>query len=278
MISAGAAAAGLALYANEPGRHDLEVTHRTIFLRNLPASFDGYRVVQFSDIHLEEYTEDFFLRKVVAQTNALNLVLVTGDFISRGPMPLAVSLEAAARCAELLANLTCPTRYGVFGNHDAIVGPRIIRDHLEANGLPLLTDQSVRLERNGEYIILVGLNDLWFKPNLFRAVPPSPDAPVILMVHEPDFAREIAAHPRGKYVDLILAGHTHGGQVRIPGLRPLALPPQGKLYPEGHFVVGTSQLYVNRGIGTVGVPFRLNCRPEITEFTLRPQPGKQAAT
>jgi predicted MPP superfamily phosphohydrolase len=90
------------------------------------------------------------------------------------------------------------------------------------------------------------------------------------MVHEPDYAVYIADHRRAPLIDLVLSGHTHGGQVRIPGLRPLALPPFGKLFPEGHFLIENFQLYVNRGIGTVGVPFRLNCPPEITLATLRP--------
>jgi predicted MPP superfamily phosphohydrolase len=279
MTAAAAAGAGVLLYANGLARHALEITHRTIQIRNLPPAFDGFRLAQFSDIHLEEFTEDYFLREVVAQVNALkaDLVVVTGDFVSHGPMPVSLSYQAAARAAEILAGLTCPRRYAIFGNHDAAVGPRMIRDHLEANGLPMLVDEFMRIERGGDYFYLVGLNDMWFQPRLSRAIPPNPDAPVILLVHEPDFSVEIARNPLGKVVDLILSGHTHGGQVRLPGLPPLALPPNGKLYPEGHYVVGTSQLYVNRGIGTVGLPFRLNCRPEITEITLRPMAAGKAS-
>jgi predicted MPP superfamily phosphohydrolase len=89
------------------------------------------------------------------------------------------------------------------------------------------------------------------------------------MAHEPDYADAVLQHPRGKLVDVILAGHTHGGQVRLPWLGALVLPPMGKNYAEGYFQIGHMQLYVNRGIGTVGVPFRLNCPPEITLFTLQ---------
>ena len=93
------------------------------------------------------------------------------------------------------------------------------------------------------------------------------------MAHEPDFADHVAMHPKGRFVDLILAGHSHGGQIRIPGLPPLALPTYARIYPEGHYLVGNSQLYVNRGIGTVGLPLRLNCPPEITVATLQPIPS-----
>jgi len=272
LIASAAAVAGVALYSNEISRHEIEITRPIFSIKNLPPAFDGFRIAQISDIHLEEYTEDYFLRHVIHHVNALapDMVLVTGDFISRGPLSDAVSFTAASRCAELLATLHCPTRYGILGNHDAVVGSRIIRNHMESNGLPILVNQNVRIERGGQHIFLAGLDDIEFgKPNLNLAVPASPDAPVLLMVHEPDYADTVATHPRGKRVDFILSGHTHGGQIRIPGLRPLALPPNGKLYPHGHYLVGSSQLYVNRGIGTVGVPFRLNCAPEITLATLR---------
>jgi predicted MPP superfamily phosphohydrolase len=89
------------------------------------------------------------------------------------------------------------------------------------------------------------------------------------MAHEPDYADVIVQHPRGSLVDLVLAGHTHGGQVRLPGLGALILPPMGQKYVHGHFQFNKMQLYVNRGLGTVGLPFRLNCPPEITVITLQ---------
>ena len=267
-----ATTAPLALYSNEVGRHELETTHRDFPIPNLPPAFNGFRIVQISDLHLEEYTEDFFLRHVIHQVNALHadLVLVTGDFISRGPLGYDVSLAAAGRCAAILGTLTCPERYGVLGNHDAIVNPHAVRAHMENNGLPILVNQNVRIERDNQSIVLAGIDDFSHgRPNLSESIPENPDAPVILMAHEPDFANRVATHERGRHVDLILSGHTHGGQIRIPGFRPLALPPLGRLYPEGHFIVGNSHLYVNRGIGTVGLPFRLNCPAEITVATLR---------
>jgi uncharacterized protein len=265
--------ASLALYSNEIARHEIETTQRTFHIANLPPQFDGFRIVQISDIHLEEFAEEYYLREVIRQVNALkaDLLLVTGDFVSRGPLSVDVSMEAAARCAALLSTLTCPERYGVLGNHDAVIGSRMIRDHMENNGLPLLVNQSMRIERGGAHIFLGGVDDIAEgRPNLALAVPERPDAPVILMAHEPDYADKIVTHDRGRLVDLIISGHTHGGQVRIPGIRPLALPPLGRIYPEGHYFLGSTQLYVNRGIGTVGVPFRLNCPAEITVATLRP--------
>jgi len=91
------------------------------------------------------------------------------------------------------------------------------------------------------------------------------DEPVILLGHEPDYADIVARHA----VDLMLSGHTHGGQIRIPFMRPHFLPQLGEKYVEGLFSIGPMQLYVNRGIGTVALPFRFNCPPEVTLITLK---------
>ena len=272
-VTSAFSAGALAFYSNDIARHELEVTHPIFLIKGLPAAFNGFRIAQISDLHLEEYTEDYFLRRVIDHVNDLapDMVLVTGDFISRGPLTPLISFQAAGRCGELLSRLRCPLRYGILGNHDAAVSSQDVRFHMEANGLPMLVNQSTRIERNGDHIILAGLDDAEFgSPDLDATLPTTTDAPLILLVHEPDYADTVVTHARAKEVDLILSGHTHGGQVRLPFLGPLTLPPNGKRYPEGHYQVGSSQLYVNRGIGTVGVPFRLNCPPEITLSTLRP--------
>jgi hypothetical protein len=93
--------------------------------------------------------------------------------------------------------------------------------------------------------------------------------PVVLMCHAPDYVDDLVATPAGRAVDLVLSGHTHGGQVRVPLIGPLTLPPLGKKYVEGWFQFGATQLYVNRGLGTVGLPFRFDCPPEIALMTLR---------
>ena len=262
----------LGLYSNEVARHLIDITNRTFFIRRLPPAFEGFRFVQISDIHLEEFAEDYFLRRVVDHINRLapDLVLITGDYVSRGPLPTRFALAAASRCGELLDNLTCPLRFGVLGNHDGAVGARDVRARLEGNGTPLLVNEHVAIERGGDRIWLAGTDEASeSEPNLDLAIPEHPDAPVILMAHEPDFVDHVLTHKRAPLIDLMLSGHTHGGQVRIPGLRPLSLPPLGKIYPEGHYLLNDLQLYVNRGIGTVGLPLRLNCPPEITVATLR---------
>jgi hypothetical protein len=89
------------------------------------------------------------------------------------------------------------------------------------------------------------------------------------MCHAPDYADKVLQHPAGKAIDLMISGHTHGGQIRLPLVGALELPELGKKYVEGWFRLGDMRLYVNRGIGTVGLPFRLDCPPEITVMTLQ---------
>jgi uncharacterized protein len=273
LIGSGVTAAGLALYSGEFARHEIDVVDRTIAIRNLPTPFHGYRIVQVSDIHLDEYTEPYFLERIVHQVNSLapDLVLLTGDFITHGSLTFIAGNHALHRCAEILTTLTAPLRYAVLGNHDVTFNSRAVIDALTAHSTPVLVNQYVPIERNGARFWLCGVDDPGSShPDLDLAIPANPDGPVLLMAHEPDYADEVRAHPRGPLVDLMLSGHSHGGQVRLPFLGPLILPPMGLKYPEGHYRFNQMQLYVNRGIGTVGLPFRLNCPPEITVITLQP--------
>ncbi|KAA6461014.1 metallophosphoesterase [Acidobacteria bacterium AB60] len=269
---------GTALYAGEVERHWIDVVHQDVFLSGLPADFHGMTVAQLSDIHLNEYTEPFLLREAVDEINRLrpDMVLLTGDYVSAEVLPKKMTMHAAGECASLLSQLKCPQRYAILGNHDCIAGEEEITDSLRQNGIPVLRNAYVPIERGRGRIWLAGLEDpLCGNPDPDRAIPASirnqSGEPVILMCHAPDFVDELIAHPAGQAVSFMLSGHTHGGQVRIPMVGAFHLPPYGRKYIEGWFPFGNLQLYVNRGIGSVGVPFRFNCRPEITLFTLRPE-------
>ncbi len=273
LVGAGAAAAGLAFYSGEIGRHEIDIVNRTFYLANLPSAFHGYRIAQLSDIHLDEFTEPFFLERIVKKVNDLtpDLVLLTGDFITHGAFTFIAGSHAINRCAEILTALTAPHRYAILGNHDVAFNAPLVTDALSSKGTPVLINQYVPIERNGGRLWLSGVDDPGTsRPDLDLAVPAKPDGPVLLMAHEPDYADEVTVHPRGHLIDLMLSGHSHGGQIRLPFLGPLILPPMGKIYPEGFYQLNRMQLYVNRGIGTVGMPFRLNCPPEITLLTLQP--------
>jgi uncharacterized protein len=271
LIGAGTTAAGLALYSGEISRHELDIVQRPIAIANLPTSFHGYRIVQLSDIHLDEYTEPYFLERIVAKVNSLTpeLVLLTGDFITHGSLTFIAGGHAIRRSAEILSTLTAPHRYAILGNHDVAFNGPVVTKALADHGTPVLINQFLPIERNGDRLWLCGVDDPGSSyPDLDLTLPTKPDGPVLLMAHEPDYADNVIAHPRGHLVDLMLSGHSHGGQIRLPFLGPLVLPPMAEKYPEGYYRFNQMQLYVNRGIGTVGLPFRLNCPPEITVLTL----------
>jgi predicted MPP superfamily phosphohydrolase len=269
-------AGALALYSGEVERHWIEVKRIDIHLRNLPEAFEGLRVAQLSDIHLDEFTEPLFLRHAVDEMNRLHadLVLLTGDFVSDGPRSRRFARGAAWQCANALRDLTCKRQFAVLGNHDVLVGSKQVSAALTANGITVLDNACLPVEGSGGRIWLAGVDDpLEGDPDPEKAIPVSirnvPGEPVILMCHAPDYADDLLTQPVGKAVDLMVSGHTHGGQIRLPLIGALSLPEMGQKYIEGWFQLGEMQLYVNRGIGTVGLPFRFDCPPEITLMTLR---------
>ncbi len=276
-LAAGACAAGgLALYSGEIARHRYEVTHNEVRIDDLPEAFDGFRIAQLSDIHLDEFTEPYFLNAVVRRINrfAPDAVVLTGDFVTKEHLLRQFAIGAAWRCAEILDGLACRQRYAVLGNHDVLVGADAITEALKAHSIAVLRNAFLPIERNGGRIWMAGLSDpLEGLPDLEAAIPPIirnlPHEPVVLLCHPPDYVDTLLLQPAGPSVALMLSGHTHGGQVRLPFVGALVLPQMGRRYVEGWYRLERMQLYVNRGIGSVGVPFRLNCPPEISLFTLR---------
>ena len=267
---------GTALYAGEIDRHRIDVTSSDAFLPGLPEAFDGFRIVQISDIHMDEFTEAFFVRDVVKRINRLNpdAVVVTGDFVTSALAPRNYAIGAAWQCAGILDGLDCRQRYAAFGNHDVMIGPKEITQALAAHGIAVLQNAHVPIERGGSRIWLSGLDDpLQGLPLPDLAIPESirnlPNEPVVLLCHAPDYADRVLLHPSSSSVALMLSGHTHGGQIRLPFIGPPIRATMGSKYVEGWFRLGQMQLHVNRGIGSVGVPFRFNCPPEISLITLR---------
>jgi len=278
-------AAGTALYAGEVERHWIDVVHRDIWINGLAQEFGGMKIAQLSDIHLNEFTEPFLLREAVDHINRMqpDMVLLTGDYVSAQVLPPKMTMRTAWQCASMLSQITCTRRYAVLGNHDCMAGEDEIAEALHHHGIPVLRNAFVPIERGRSRFWLAGLEDpVCGRPDPDRTIPASirkqPHEPVMLMCHAPDFVDELLLHPAGRSVALMISGHTHGGQVRIPMLGAFHLPPGGRKYIEGWFPMEGLQLYVNRGIGSVGVPFRFNCRPEITLFTLRAAHDRLAMT
>jgi hypothetical protein len=277
LLAGACAGAGLALYGGEIERHWTEITRHDVFLPGLRDAFDGFRIAQLSDIHLDEFTEPFFLRDAVSRINSMNpdVVFLTGDYVTSGIAPKKFAIGAAWQCANILNHLQCRQRYAILGNHDILVGEKQVTEAFRANGMPVLKNGYLPVERAGSRFWLAGLDDaMCGQPNPDAAIPASirniPNEPIVLLCHEPDYADQLLAQPAGRSVALMLSGHTHGGQIRLPLVGPLFLPGLGRKYLEGWFRFGGLQLYVNRGLGTVGTPFRFDCPPEITLLTLRP--------
>ena len=273
-------AAGVALYSGEVERHWIEITERKVNLRGLPAAFDGMRITQISDIHMDDFTEAYFLRNTIDRINRIkpDAVLMTGDYVTSESKPTKASTlrahDAAWHCAKILRGLECRSIYAVLGNHDVDAGAREVTDALVSNDIAVLTNACLPIERIGARIWLAGLDDPGSgHPDPEQAVPARirniPKEPVVLMCHAPDYADNLLTLPAGQAVDFMLSGHSHGGQIRLPLIGALVLPSLGRKYVEGNFQLGRMQLYVNRGIGTIGLPFRFDCPPEITVHTLR---------
>ncbi|MFQ5611736.1 MAG: metallophosphoesterase [Anaerolineae bacterium] len=241
----------------------LQVERVTVPLKGLRSGLEGFKIVHLSDIHLHPFIQIDLVREAVDIANGLqpDLVVLTGDYV----------LERAGSIFELapaLARLNA--RYGVFaalGNHDLWTDASLVQAGLVEAGLPVLRNSGLALGVGQEQLYLAGLDDAWSgRPDLPAALAGlPPDAPAILLVHEPDFADEFSRDGR---VALQLSGHSHGGQVRLPLIGAPVLPMYGRKYDMGLYRVNNMWLYTNRGLGMVGPPLRFNCRPEITELTL----------
>jgi predicted MPP superfamily phosphohydrolase len=262
-ITAGACGATYML-ALEPGW--LAVEQVTVLIRGLPRALDGLRMAHLSDLHWGYYTGQREVRAAAtaAKTLSPDLILLTGDFVLG-------SAQYARPCAQELAALQAPL--GVFaipGNHDYWTDIGLVAAELRAAGLDLLRNESRRLVIGESRLWLAGVDDVWEgHDDLDATLDGVPlGEPVLLLVHEPDFADQAAQSPHR--ILLQLSGHSHGGQVILPWLGPPVLPPLGRRYPAGlQRVPGSSlQIYTNRGIGVTAPPVRLNCRPEVTLLTL----------
>ncbi len=239
------------------------LTRRTIPLAKLPGSFRGLTVAFLSDLHHGPHVGLDYIRHVVDRTNALrpDLVLLGGDYVSKSPEYIAPV------CAEM-ARLRAPLgRFAVLGNHDNWESGSESRARLDRAGLELIDNRGVWLRRRGDRLRIAGVGDLWTDDQLVsRALEDAhEDDAVVLMSHNPD----VAEYRRDPRIGLMLSGHTHGGQVVMPGVGALVLPSRfGRKY-SGGLVQGPSYpVFVGRGVGTSGPPVRFYCRPEIVLLTL----------
>ncbi len=255
-------------YAHDIETGWIEIVSLDLTLPRLSPAFDGYKLVQFSDIHLGTGMTPKRLTQIVELVNAQkpDAIALTGDFVTHGSME---GLEPPL--VEVLSGLQ-PKDVGVaiLGNHDHWTDPFVVRRVIRRSGLVDLSNSTYTVERDGAVLHLAGVDDYWERlDRMDEVLARLPDeGAAVLLAHEPDYADISAATGR---FDLQISGHSHGGQVIIPFIGPLVLPSYGKKYPIGRYQVGDMIQYTNRGVGTISPAVRFNCRPEITVFTLRAQ-------
>lgn len=268
----GLAAAGMATVAYsrmvEPRWVDVEQID--LHIAGLSKQLAGKRIAHLSDIHLCDFTGPEGLSEAIDILNGLapEWIFLTGDYVGD-------HARDAEGLVEPLRRAQAPV-YAIFGNHDYWSDVRIVTALLEEAGVHVLRNQATPIANE---LWLAGVDDIWSgRPDLnatIQDIPPG--VTTLLLVHEPDFFDLVIQ--RKAPVAVQFSGHSHGGQVRLPMLRPgrdglytyaPILPRFGRRYPIGLRRVGERQVYTSRGLGVWPAPYRLNCRPEITIFTLLP--------
>jgi uncharacterized protein len=251
----------------------LEINRIPIPVRDLPTAFHGLRIAQLTDFHCGKQIPIGYLENALARTlsEQPDVIALTGDFVHKGYR----HVEAAAK---LFKNLKAPLGvYAVLGNHDFSVRNALgirrhrglhqaITDALGSHGVTVLRNQAVRLDRNGKGLVVAGIDDLWSKEADPKAAlgKECPETPRVVLAHNPQ-SIELLDNQRA---DLVLSGHTHGGQVNWPGLGRVLLGKKAKRWAAGLYTYNGSHLYVNKGVG-FGWRFRFGVRPEVAVFTLK---------
>lgn len=268
IIGAGATcilgASGLG-YARFVAPFDYEVTTRDVFIENLPPAFDNFRITQITDLHHSDFVPLDEVQRVVALANETkpDLFALTGDFTTDNHP------EYLAPCIEALRALEAPHGVlAVLGNHDQHRRARLQTDDmLRRGGLQLLLNDNTRIVRGADELPIAGVDDVsWGRLDWQRASKGIDfRRATILLSHQPivfdeDWARRFS---------LTLAGHTHGGQVALPLIGAPARVMRQFKFIGGLFARETSQMYVSRGTGMVGLPLRFGARPEIAVLRLR---------
>lgn len=257
------------------GNAALELNTYTISSRGLPDAFDGYRIAQVSDLHNAEFGDGNQRLLDMLREAEPDMIAITGDLIDSRKTNIAVALAFAEEAVRI-----APCYY-VSGNHEARVPEyRELKAGLEAAGVTVLDDARVEIEISGKSITVIGVNDPSFHADYLTSDAavmdrklselPSEDADfTILLSHRPELFDTYVAHN----MDLVLTGHAHGGQFRLPLIGGLLAPNQGLFpkYDDGLYSEGNTNMIVSRGPGNSIIPFRFNNRPEVVLIELKGQ-------
>jgi hypothetical protein len=252
----------------------LEVNSHPVPISDLPPAFAGFRIVQLTDFHCSQKVTPAYLSEAVAlaQSQSPDLVVLTGDFVHHG-------YKHIEQMAEALGQLRAPAGvFAVLGNHDFSVRNALgfrrfrhlhhaVSTALSARGIRVLRNETVPLVRQGQTLYLTGVDDLWSRScDLDRALAGVCESrPRIVLAHNPQTIERL----NGRRCDLMLSGHTHGGQVHLSGLGRPMLSRRARRFAAGLYRYRNACLYVNKGVG-FGFRFRFGVRPEVAAFILEP--------
>ena len=259
---------GVAIWAFfvEPNR--LVTRYQTIEIERWPSELSDLKIAVLADIHAGgRFIDERKLRLIVERTNQLqpDLIVILGDYISGGRNHHAMDPEVFA---PILKDFRAPLGvYTVLGNHDWWFNGERVRAALEANGLKVIENDVAQIETRGSSFWLVGLADLWTRtqriPQTLEKVPEG--APIIALAHNPDIFPQLPQR-----VSLLLAGHTHGGQVKLPFIGTVVHTSDfGDHYEAGHVFENGHHLFVTTGIGTSIIVVRFRVPPEIVLLTVK---------
>ena len=252
------AVTGTSAYGFLYARHQLGITRATIRVSGLPPALGGLRIGLLTDIHRSRWVSHDDVRDAVGMVmeERPDLIVLGGDYVTWGDR------QYVGPSADALAPLTAPNGvFAILGNHDD--------DHempaaLAKNGVQVLKDARTHLTINGEGVELAGIRYWTRRPADIAAVVRGASSPIVLLAHDPRRLTEAAAFN----IPLVLSGHTHGGQVVLPGIGALAAQKFPVIAGIGRLQRTT--MFVSRGVGTVYVPVRINCPPEVALLTLQP--------
>lgn len=261
----------------------VELVRVSVKIKNLPDPLQGLKLGLLTDLHSSFIVPSDLFRAAgrLIMSEKPDLIVFTGDFISGSTKFLSGSIgkfknEYLTSCVDALSLLEAPLGiYGVLGNHDFWSGPDSIRAICETFtkrlGLVWLRNRSVELKKGGSSFHLLGVDDYWEESCSLAAACRGVDADSVkvLLSHNPDINDDIS-HMRER-IDLVLSGHTHGGQIVMPFLGQPVIPSKfGQKYRAGLVFDGDRQTYISRGVGCLLAPVRLNCLPEATVLSFRP--------
>ena len=239
-------------------RHQIQVVRASVRVSGLPPALDGLRVGLITDLHHSEMVpvQDVLRASELLMAEQPDLIVLGGDYVTWGNRSYVVP------CADALAGLRAP--FGVFavlGNHD---DDRDMPAALMAKGFEVLRDARTAVTVRGERLDLVGLRFWTYRPRNVALVLRGAEGPILLIAHDPRRLTEAAELD----VPLVLSGHTHGGQVVLPGIGAIAAKKFPVVSGVGHR--DNTSIFVSRGVGTVYVPYRFNCPPDVSVVTLTP--------